>query len=142
MWRLREKALAELDWGAMSRHADHARALEERSKLDHDPNAALAYGRALLANGRAQEALEPLRMAYGGWLSGNQPRSAFAAETEYWLESLDRQRRGQARPLDDGRGPDAHWLNPRFRRIGHSCRQAEFLNFHAVSGLVSGPRPY
>jgi len=54
-------------------------------KLDSDPNAALAYGRALLANGRAQEAVEPLRMAYGAWLSSTQPRSAFAAEAEYWF---------------------------------------------------------
>ena len=54
-------------------------------KLDNDPNTAMAYGRALLANGRAQEALEPLRMAYGAWLSSNQPRSDFAAEAEYWF---------------------------------------------------------
>ena len=83
---LREKALAELDWG---RSGEAMATMQERlksaRKLDNDPNTALAYGRALLANGRAQEALEPLRMAYGAWLSGTEPRGAFAAEAEFWF---------------------------------------------------------
>jgi len=83
---LREKALAELEWGhdveAMATMQEH---LKGGRKLDKDPNSAIAYGRSLLANGRAQEALEPLRMAYGAWLSSNQPRSAHAAEAEYWF---------------------------------------------------------
>ncbi len=44
----------------------------------------LAHGRALLANGRAAEALEPLRKAYGFWL-GHDPKSVWAAEAEYWF---------------------------------------------------------
>ena len=44
----------------------------------------LAYGRALLANGRAAEALEPLRQSYGFWL-GHDPKSVWAAEAEYWF---------------------------------------------------------
>jgi tetratricopeptide (TPR) repeat protein/tRNA A-37 threonylcarbamoyl transferase component Bud32 len=83
---LREQALAELDWG---RNAEAMATMQERlksaRKLDGDPNAALAYGRALLANGRAQEAIEPLRMAYGSWLSVGQPNHVFAAEVEYWF---------------------------------------------------------
>jgi len=83
---LREKALAELDWGrnveAMATMQEH---LKKARKLNNDPNSAVAYGRALLANGRAQEALEPLRMAYGAWLSSTQPRGVYAAEVEYWF---------------------------------------------------------
>ena len=44
----------------------------------------LAHGRALLANGRAAEALEPLRKSYGFWL-GHAPKSVWAAEAEYWF---------------------------------------------------------
>ena len=44
----------------------------------------LAHGRALLANGRAAEALEPLRKSYGFWL-GHDPKSVWAAEAEYWF---------------------------------------------------------
>ena len=44
----------------------------------------LAYGRALLANGRAAEALEPLRQSYGFWL-GHDPKRVWAAEAEYWF---------------------------------------------------------
>ena len=83
---LREQALAELDWG---RNTEALATMQERlksaRKLDGDPNAALVYGRALLANGRAQEAIEPLRMAYGSWLSVGQPNHVFAAEVEFWF---------------------------------------------------------
>jgi tetratricopeptide (TPR) repeat protein len=44
----------------------------------------LAHGRALLANGRAAEALEALRKSYGFWL-GHDPKSVWAAEAEYWF---------------------------------------------------------
>ena len=44
----------------------------------------LAYGRALLANGRAAEALEPLRQSYGVRL-GHDPKSVWVAEAEYWF---------------------------------------------------------
>ena len=83
---LREKALAELDWGRnLEAMATMQERLKSARKLDNDPNTTLAYGRALLANGRAQEALEPLRMTYGAWLSSTQPRGAFAAEAEFWF---------------------------------------------------------
>jgi len=83
---LSQQALAELDWG---RPADALATMERRLKLpfsiENDPNATLAYGRALLANGRAQEAIEPLRIAYGSWLGSPAPKSVFAAEAEYWF---------------------------------------------------------
>jgi tetratricopeptide (TPR) repeat protein len=44
----------------------------------------LAHGRALLANRRAAEALEPLRKSYGFWL-GHDPKSVWTAEAEYWF---------------------------------------------------------
>lgn len=80
------QAMAELDAG---QNADALATIEQRLKLRHaflgDPNLGLAYGRALLANGRPSEAIEPLRLAYGSWLASNLPRSAFAAEAEYWF---------------------------------------------------------
>ncbi len=83
---LSQQALAELDWG---RPADALATMERRLKLpfsiENDPNATLAYGRALLANGRAREAIEQLRIAYGSWLGSPAPRSVFAAEAEYWF---------------------------------------------------------
>jgi hypothetical protein len=44
----------------------------------------LAYGRALLANNRTAEALEPLRQSYGLWL-GQDANSVWAAEAKYWF---------------------------------------------------------
>ncbi len=80
------QALAELDGG---HHAEALATIEQRLKLRHqflgDPNLGLAYGRALLANGRPREAIEPLRLTYGSWLASNFPRSVFAAEAEYWF---------------------------------------------------------
>ncbi|HQR71418.1 MAG TPA: serine/threonine-protein kinase [Burkholderiaceae bacterium] len=49
-----------------------------------DDDVRLVYGRALLLNGRAAEALEPLRLAYGCWL-GLDAKSVWAAEAEYWF---------------------------------------------------------
>jgi tetratricopeptide (TPR) repeat protein len=49
-----------------------------------DDDVRLVYGRALLLNGRAADALEPLRLAYGCWL-GLDAKSVWAAEAEYWL---------------------------------------------------------
>jgi eukaryotic-like serine/threonine-protein kinase len=62
--------------------------LEEAISLAPLPQSAvflsLVYGRALLANGHAAEALEALRQSYGFWL-GHDPRSVWAAEAEYWF---------------------------------------------------------
>jgi len=49
-----------------------------------EANANMTHGRALLAVGRAQEAIEPLRKAYGYWLA-HEPGSEWAAEAEYWF---------------------------------------------------------
>ena len=119
---LREQALAELDWG---RNTEALATMQERlkahAKLDGDPNAALVYGRALLANGRAQEAIEPLRMAYGSWLSVGQPSHVFAAEVEFWF--------GQAWITQTVRSsaaagwwlrPSARWRSPLYPRTGLS----------------------
>ncbi len=107
---LREKALAELDWG---RNVEAMATMQENLKstrrlVANDPNTALAYGRALLANGRAQEALEPLRMAYGAWLSGTQPRGVYAAEVEYWF--------GQAW-IANGEVKRGRWMMAEARRV-------------------------
>jgi tetratricopeptide (TPR) repeat protein len=49
-----------------------------------EANAHLVQGQALLAVGRGQEAIEPLREAYGYWL-GHDPKGVWAAEAEYWF---------------------------------------------------------
>ncbi len=106
---LREMALAELGWGRnVEAMATMQECLKSARKLDNDPNTALAYGRALLANGRAQEALEPLRMAYGAWLSSNQPGGVFAAEVEYWF--------GQAW-IAHGEVKRGRWMMAEARRV-------------------------
>lgn len=82
------RTMAQLDAGdpaAALRSANQA--LEFRKEFWSDPggaNLGLAVGRARLANGLAKEAIEPLRQAYGYWLSCD-PRSHWAAETEYWF---------------------------------------------------------
>ena len=58
----------------------------------------LVLGRALLVNGRAAEALEPLRESHDFWL-GHDPGSVWAAEADYWfgraLAANGEARRGQ-----------------------------------------------
>ena len=44
----------------------------------------LVHGQVLLAVGRAPEAIEPLRKAYGYWL-GHDPKGVWTAEAEYWF---------------------------------------------------------
>ena len=67
---LAARALAEL---AQGRAADALATAEERLQISkefsRDRRFAVAYGRALLANGRADEAIEPLRINYGAWLN-------------------------------------------------------------------------
>jgi tetratricopeptide (TPR) repeat protein len=80
------QASAELDAG---QHAEALATLERRLKFEHSfdghHNLGVAYGRALLANGRPREAIEPLRLAYGQALGSDFPRGEWAAEAEYWL---------------------------------------------------------
>ena len=80
------QALAELDGG---RNAEALATIEERLKFDSNgcndqQNLCLAYGRALLANGRSHDALEPLRLAYGFYLQEGD-KTTFAAEVEFWF---------------------------------------------------------
>jgi len=79
------KALAELDAG---RPAEALATLQRQENLDKlvlkgRSNLQLAYGRALLANGRAAEALEPLRITYGENLDSRD--RFYVAELEYWF---------------------------------------------------------
>jgi tRNA A-37 threonylcarbamoyl transferase component Bud32 len=79
------EALAELDAG----HLDAARtAIEARLSIsrewENDARFRIAYARVLLADGRAAEAIEPMRLSYGNWLSMS-PDSPFAAESLYWF---------------------------------------------------------
>jgi eukaryotic-like serine/threonine-protein kinase len=82
------RAAAQLDAGDAAAAIESAeQALEHRQQFWFSPPAAdlgVIVGRARLANGRAQDALEPLRQAYGFWL-GHDPYSAWAAEAEYWF---------------------------------------------------------
>ena len=95
-------ALAELDGG---RSAEALATVEERLKFDSNgcnvqQNLCLAYGRALLANGRPHEALEPLRLAYGMYLE-QADKTWFTAEAEYWF--------GQAW-IANGEVKRGHWM--------------------------------
>ena len=89
-WMLAQRGLAELESGSP---AQALASLEQAMPVLNETSAPwemdrgvvpLAYGRALLANGRAAEALEPLRQSYGLWL-GRDPKSVWAAEAEYWF---------------------------------------------------------
>jgi tetratricopeptide (TPR) repeat protein len=82
------RAAALLDAGRHGEALTTARqAMELKPHFVCDPqddDVRLVYGRALLLNGRAAEALEPLQLAYGCWL-GLDAKSVWAAEVEYWL---------------------------------------------------------
>ena len=88
-WMLAQRGLAELESGTPTRALTSAEQamnmLSETTAWEIDRGVVpLAYGRALLANGRAAEALEPLRQSYGFWL-GHDPKSVWAAEAEFWF---------------------------------------------------------
>jgi len=86
-WPLAWRGLAELDAGRPAQAlawAEQAMLMTEARPPFDSADVHLAYGRALLANGRAAEALEPLRQSYGFWL-GHDPKSVWAAEAEYWF---------------------------------------------------------
>ena len=134
LWPLMRRGLAELE---LQKPAQALSSVEPAMPMvSKDPgrstgwaDAHLAHGRALLANGRAAEALEPLRKAYGFWL-GHDPKSVWAAEAEYWFgQGLDRQRRCQARRVDGGRseassGSVAIQVAPRAGRSDDIIRSA------------------
>ena len=88
-WMLAQRGLAELESGNPAQalvSVEEAMPLLSETvpwKIDRGV-VPLAYGRALLANGRAAEALEALRQSYGFWL-GHDPKSVWAAEAEYWF---------------------------------------------------------
>jgi tetratricopeptide (TPR) repeat protein len=88
-WLLAWRGLAELDSERPAQalaSAEQAMSLMTKAQLStiESADVFLAYGRALLANGRAAEALEPLRQSYGLRL-GHDPKSVWAAEAEYWF---------------------------------------------------------
>jgi tetratricopeptide (TPR) repeat protein len=83
-WALAALATIHLDAGRID---DARAAMEERLKL---PRGGLfdllsfAQPRILIADGRASEAIEPLRRTYGHWLS-TRPDSPYTAEALYWF---------------------------------------------------------
>jgi tetratricopeptide (TPR) repeat protein len=79
------EALAELDAGNLdaARTAIEAR-LGISREWENDSRFRIAYARVLLADGQATEAIEPMRLNYGNWLSMN-PSSPYAAESLYWF---------------------------------------------------------
>jgi len=104
-WALAALATVHLDAGRID---DARTAIEERLKF---PRGGLfdllsfAHPRILIVDGRASEAIEPLRRTYGHWLS-TRPDSPYAAEALYWF--------GQAyRAAGDPRG---RWMVPQARQ--------------------------
>jgi tetratricopeptide (TPR) repeat protein len=98
-WALEALAVIYLDTGRTNEARDM---MEQRQKV---PRGGLfdllsfAYPRILIAEGRASEAIEPLRRTYGHWLS-SRPESPYTAEALYWF--------GQGyRASGDKRG---HWM--------------------------------
>ena len=88
-WMLAQQGLAELESGnptqALASVEQAMPLMSEAWPAEIDWGVVpLAYGRALLANGRTAEALEALRQSYGFWL-GHDPKSVWAAEAEYWF---------------------------------------------------------
>ncbi|MGE5712998.1 MAG: protein kinase domain-containing protein, partial [Betaproteobacteria bacterium] len=83
-WAMEALVTILLDTG----RTDEARdVMEQRAKI---PRGGLfdllsfAYPRILIADGRASEAIEPLRRTYGHWLS-TRPDSPYTAEALYWF---------------------------------------------------------
>jgi len=80
------RAEAEVESGD---YAAALQSLRERRKQPKGPGIypdhPLVEGRALLGLGKIADSIEALRFAYGSWLASADPRSAYAAEAEYWL---------------------------------------------------------
>ena len=106
-WLLAWRGLAELDSGRPAQalaSAEQAMSLMTEAQLStiESADVYLAYGRALLANGRAAEALEPLRQSYG-FEARARPEECVGGRGRVLVRaSLHRQWRGQARALDGG----------------------------------------
>jgi tetratricopeptide (TPR) repeat protein len=105
-WALEALATIYLDTG---RTKEAREMMEQRSKT---PRGGLfdllsfAHPRILIAEGRASEAIEPLRRTYGHWLS-SRPDSPYTAEALYWF--------GQAYlSSGDKRG---HWMVAQAREV-------------------------
>ncbi len=104
-WALEALAMIYLDTGRTNEARDM---MEQRNKI---PRGGLfdllsfAQPRILIADGRASEAIEPLRRTYGHWLS-SRPESPYTAEALYWF--------GQAYSASgDKRG---HWMVAQARK--------------------------
>ena len=88
-WLLAWRGLAELDAGRPAQalaSAEHAMSLMIKVAAFQHRFGRCASGLRTRAarQGRAAEALEPLRQSYGFWL-GHDPKSVWAAEAEYWF---------------------------------------------------------
>ncbi len=80
-----ERTLIELDTGRVAdAQATLAARMEMSSVTADHPTYALAYGRVLLAAGRAAQAIDPLRRHHAAW-AALQPDSPYTAEALYWL---------------------------------------------------------
>lgn len=78
-------ALVHLDAGQLEvARAVVAQRLAISGTADNEPRFPLAFGRVLIATGRAAEAIEPLRKSYESWLASN-PDKPYAAESLFWL---------------------------------------------------------
>ena len=113
-WALEALATIYLDTGRTNEARD---VMELRNKIPRGGQfdmLSFAYPRMLIADGRASEAIEPLRRTYGHWLS-TRPDSPYAAEALYWF--------GQAYlAVDDPRG---RWMVAQARQaLAKSPNQA------------------
>ena len=86
--------------------------------MDSHSQYLLAHGRTLLANGRAGEAIEPLRRHHATW-STPQPASPYTAEALYWLgrASLAAGEARGARMLAEAKAALARSPVPAHRRL-------------------------
>jgi len=83
-WALEALVTIYLDTGRLNQAHE---TMEQRREIPRGGQLDLlsfAYPRILIAEGRASEAIEPLRRAYGHWLS-TRPDSPYAAEALYWF---------------------------------------------------------
>jgi tetratricopeptide (TPR) repeat protein len=90
-------------------------------------NAHMTHGRALLAVGRAPEAIEPLRKAYGYWL-GHDPKGVWAAEAEYWFAQAY---------LANGDAKRGRWMEAEAQR---TLAQSSFKPHRTLAAQPTAPR--
>jgi serine/threonine protein kinase len=92
-----------------------------------EASANLTYGRALLAVGRAPEAIEPLRKSYGYWLA-HEPKSEWAAEAEYWFAQAY---------LANGDAKRGRWMEAEAKQ---KLAQSSFKPHRALAAQQTAPR--